>query len=195
MAIFSCCGLPARFCADSKECKNALPPELSPLAVAMGATASSFALPCDPLTKTTGKPNFAVVMELRKELFESATPVCSAQGRQRGHLSVAVPAAQRSAVPRASGPPVSSSLLLSLLLSLLELQLLLLSSPSLDSQTWSSSSPSGSLGFAVAKSQRSRLWSPPCSAALHRRHRDRLRRRPWGRAGGVTEWRDFRPKL
>jgi hypothetical protein len=60
--------------------------------MAMNATISSLALPRDPLTKITGKPNFGAVTELRNELFENAMPVCSAQGGQCGHLGMIVPA-------------------------------------------------------------------------------------------------------
>jgi hypothetical protein len=42
--------------------------------MATNATAPSFTLPHDPLSKITGKPNFAAVTELRKELFENACP-------------------------------------------------------------------------------------------------------------------------
>jgi hypothetical protein len=70
-----------------------------------GATASSFALPRDPLTKITGKPNFAAATKLHKELFESATSVCSAQGGQRGHLSAAAPAARCNAMETMASNP------------------------------------------------------------------------------------------
>jgi hypothetical protein len=69
--------------------------------MAMNATALSFALPRNPLTKITGKPNFAAAAELHKELFKNATPVRSAQGRQCGHLGMAMPAAQHNAMPGA----------------------------------------------------------------------------------------------
>jgi hypothetical protein len=69
--------------------------------MAMNATIASLALPHDLLTKITGKPNCAAVMELRKELFENAMSVRSAQGGQCGHLGMTVPAAQHNAMPGA----------------------------------------------------------------------------------------------
>jgi hypothetical protein len=69
--------------------------------VATSATSPSFALPRDPLTKITNKPNFAAATELRKKLCKNAMPAHSAQGGQRDHPSVAMPAAQCSALPGA----------------------------------------------------------------------------------------------
>jgi hypothetical protein len=71
------------------------------LTMVTNATSPSFALPRDLLTKITGKPNFAAATELRKELFKNAMSIHSAQGRQCGHLGMAVPAAQCSAMPGA----------------------------------------------------------------------------------------------
>jgi hypothetical protein len=59
--------------------------------MATTATSTTFALPRDSLTKTTGKPTFAAVMNLRKELCENAMSVHSAQGRQCGHLGTTMP--------------------------------------------------------------------------------------------------------
>jgi hypothetical protein len=56
--------------------------------MAMNATISSLALPHDPLTKIAGKPAHPAVMELHKELFESAMSVGNADTRH-GHACCA----------------------------------------------------------------------------------------------------------
>jgi hypothetical protein len=67
----------------------------------MTATTTTFALPQHPVTKITGKPTCAAVTNLRKELFENAMSMRSAQGGQRGHLGVIVPPSEHSTVPGA----------------------------------------------------------------------------------------------
>jgi hypothetical protein len=69
--------------------------------MAMTATSATFALPRDPLTKITGKPTFAAVTNLRKELCENTMSVCSTQGGQCSHLGTIVPPNEHNAMPGA----------------------------------------------------------------------------------------------
>jgi hypothetical protein len=59
--------------------------------MATTTTSTTFTLPRDPITKITGKPSYATVTNLRKELYENAMSVRSTQGGQYGHLGMIMP--------------------------------------------------------------------------------------------------------